>query len=121
MKLWTIVLLVACACPSKKTATVTEGSGLGSQTGSNVAVTATTCDSVRGKIEELYRADAQVKERKRVEDSVADNTRMALNDCAKDPAKFVSCIAKAQSVADLEKQCLVPLDDEGTEGEPAKR
>jgi hypothetical protein len=93
----------------------TTGSGAGSST--VVVANATTCDGVRAKIEELYRAEAQVKEPKRVEDAVADNTRMVLNDCAKDPAKFAPCIAKAASVADLEKLCLVPLDDEGTENE----
>ena len=117
------VLLVACACPSKKAsgpaAGTTEGNGTGSQAGASAALT--TCESTRSKIEQLYRALAQVKEPKRVEESVADNVRMVENDCAKNPAKYVPCIAKVQSVEDLEKICLVPLDDEGTEGEAQKR
>jgi hypothetical protein len=77
----------------------------------------TKCDEVRGRVEQLYRGEAQAKEPKRVEDAVADNTAMVLRDCATDPARFVPCIAAAKSVAELEKQCVVPLDDEGTEGE----
>ena len=46
-----------------------------------------------------------------------ENTTMVMNDCAKDPATFVPCIAKVQSIAELEKQCVVPLDEEGTEGD----
>jgi hypothetical protein len=42
---------------------------------------------------------------------------MVMNDCTKDPGKFVPCLAKVATVADLEKTCLVPLDDEGTEGD----
>ena len=38
-----------------------------------------------------------------------------MNDCAVDPAKIVPCLAKAVTVSELEKDCLIPLDDEGTE------
>jgi hypothetical protein len=120
MKPWLVlVAMVACACPSKQSAGPAAGSG-SAHTGSGSAaptdVTATTCDGVRARVEQLYRAEAQVKEPKRVEDAVADNTAMVMKDCAKDPTKVVPCLAKAATVADVEKQCLVPLDDEGTEG-----
>jgi hypothetical protein len=46
---------------------------------------------------------------------------MAMADCAKDPAKAVPCLAAVPSVAELEKHCLVPLDDEGTDGDALKR
>jgi hypothetical protein len=71
---------------------------------------------VRPRVEQLYRAEAQAKEPTRVDDAVADNTHMVMNDCAKDPAKIVPCLAKAATVSELEKDCLIPLDDEGTEG-----
>lgn len=110
-----LVILVACACPAKKTEPTTGTGGTGS--GSGTVVTATTCDGVKARVEELYRAEAQTKEPKRVDDAVADNTQMVMTDCAKDPGKFAPCIARASSVAQLEKECLVPLDDEGTEGD----
>lgn len=108
-----LVVLVACACPSKQPA----GPGGGSGSAAVPAKTATTCAEVRGKVEQLYRADAQQKEPKRVDEAVADNTQMVMTDCAKDPAHAVPCLAKAETVADLEKQCLIPLDEEGTEGD----
>jgi hypothetical protein len=79
------------------------------------------CDSVRDKIAQLYRAEAQVKEPKRVDDAVADNTHMVLADCEKDPVRAVPCLESSATVAEIEKRCLVPLDLEGTEGEGLAR
>jgi hypothetical protein len=104
-----LLLLVACA--SKKPP---QGSGSGFV--APPVATATTCDGVKPRVEQLYRAEAQAKEPKRVDEAVADNTQMAMTDCAKDPGKIVPCLAKAGSVTELEKDCLIPLDDEGTEG-----
>ena len=117
-RLLLLAALVACACPSKPT-TVTAGSCSASGSAAPVAgvgpIEATTCEGVRPRIEAMYRAEAQQREPKRVEDAVADNTTMVMNDCAKDP-KLVGCLAKVPTVAELEKTCLIPLDDEGTEG-----
>ena len=115
MRAW-LVLLVACACPAKPAPTTATGSGTAS--GSAVASTdATTCDGVRPRVEALYRGEAQQKEPTRVEEAVSDNTTMVMNDCTKDPGKLVPCLAKVATVAELEKTCLIPLDDEGTEGD----
>ncbi len=122
MRLWLVWLaLVACACPSKPAATSAgSGSGAGSAApviGASVTpVTATTCDEVKSRVEAMYRVEAQQKEPKRVEEATSDNTTMAMNDCAKDP-KLVVCLAKVATIAELEKTCLIPLDEEGTEGE----
>ncbi|MBV8762691.1 MAG: hypothetical protein JO257_35730 [Deltaproteobacteria bacterium] len=104
-----LLLLVACACPAKKPVQQGGGSAVPSVS------TATTCDGVKPRVEQLYRAEAEAKEPKRVDEAVADNTQMVMNDCAKDPAKTVPCLAKAATVSELEKDCLIPLDDEGTE------
>jgi len=126
MKRWLVfVAVVACACSSKNGPTTTGGSQQGSGAGSEVSVVtpptnAKTCDEVKPRVEQMYRAEAQAKEPKRVDEATADNTAMAMKDCATDPAKFVPCLAKAPTVAELEKQCLIPLDDEGTEGEARK-
>jgi hypothetical protein len=119
MTRWFVLLaMVACACPNKQATGPTAGSG---STGSGEAVTpvtgGSTCDEVKPRIERLYRVEGQTKEPKRVEAFVADNTAMVMTDCATDPARFVPCLASASTVADLEKQCTVPLDDEGTEGD----
>jgi hypothetical protein len=110
MNKWVVVLLVGCACPQKPP----PGTGSGSGSGSAVA---STCDSVKPKIEQLYRAEGQQREPKRVDEYVADNTHMVMADCAKQPDKAVPCITAAQSVPDLESKCLIPLDEEGTEGD----
>lgn len=111
MKRVVLLVMVACACPSKKPVQQT---GAGSAA-PPVATNAKTCEDVKSLVEQLYRAEAQLKEPKRVDEAVADNTQMVMNDCAKDPAKTVPCLAKAASVAEVEKNCLIPLDDEGTE------
>ncbi len=105
------VLLVACGSKQGGTGS---GTGTGTQPPTGPI---SDCTSARPKVEQLYRADAQAKEPKRVDEAVADNTQMVMKECAKDPAKVSACIAKATTTDDIEKQCLVPLDDEGTEGE----
>lgn len=117
-----LILVVLFACSGK-----TNGTGTGSGTGStnikppDPVANAKTCDDVKARVQSMYRAEAQAHEPKRVEEAVADNTAMVMNDCAKDPSKFVPCLAKAASVAELEKQCLVPLDEEGTDGEALRK
>ena len=115
-----VVTIVACACPSKATKT---GSGSGSGSGSGVAELPSTtggCDGAKAKIEAMYRAEAQAKEPKRVDEAVADNTAMVMAECAKAPAKISACIAGAATLKDLETTCLPQLDDEGSEGETLK-
>lgn len=122
MKWLILVVLVACACPSKQTQG--PGSGTGANPGSGgsgTAPVASTCDGLRAKLEGLYRAEAQDKEPKRVEEAVADNTTMVLNDCAKSPDKVVACVNAANSIPELESKCLRPLDDEGTEGKEIRK
>ena len=72
---------------------------------------------MRGRVEQLYRAEAQAREPARMEDAVADNTAMVMTDCAQAPDKVAACLAGANTVADLEARCLAPIDDEGTEGD----
>ena len=114
-----IAAVVACACPSKPT-TQALGSGSavepGSGSGSGSAVIAKSCTELRPRLEQMYRAEAQANEPKHVEEAVADNTAMVLNDCAKAPDKVVACINGVTTVAELEAKCVRPLDDEGTEG-----
>ncbi len=104
-----VVLLVACCPPPKPAKKIGDGA------------TAATCDSVRAKVEGLYRAEAQDKEPKRVDAATAENVHMAMTDCAKDPAKLAACMDGVQSVSELEQRCLVPLDDEGSEGDALGR
>jgi hypothetical protein len=110
-----VVTIVACACPSKGTKTGGTGSG-----SAEVPPAAGGCEGARPKVESLYRTEAQVKEPKRVDEAVADNTAMVMAECAKAPAKVSACIAGAATLKDLETTCLPQLDDEGSEGDALK-
>ena len=114
-----LLICGACACPSKQAGGPAGSGGSGSSVTATepVKVDASSCAGVRAKVEALYRAEAQQKEPKRIDDAVADNTAMVMADCAKAPAKIAPCIAGATSVAELEKACLVPVDEEGSEGD----
>ncbi len=111
MRLWLVAVAVLAGCcpPPKPAAKLAIG------------VTAATCDSVRAKVEALYRAEAQQQQPARVDTETADNVHMAMVDCAKDPAKLAACMDGANSVSDLEQRCLIPLDDEGSEGDALGR
>ena len=106
--------LLACACSGKGATTVVGG---GSAEGSARA----SCSDLRAKVEQLYRVEAEAKEPKRVEEAVADNTTMVMNDCVREPARVIACVTAATSVADLEQKCVAALDEEGSEGELLRR
>ena len=113
MKSWlvAIVLVVAAGCPKPESKPPPPPP----------PPTGTTCDSLRPKLEQLYRAEAQQKEPKRVEEAVADNTQMVLGDCAKQPDRVIACVSKAGTVAEIEQSCVIPIDEEGTEGQAFKK
>jgi hypothetical protein len=113
-----LVVAVAGACSGKHDSTVGGGGGTG---GTGGKAPPAACDGIRAKVEQLYRAEAQAKEPKRVDEAVADNTTMVMNDCAKAPAKVTACVNAASTIAEIEKKCLIPLDEEGTEGEELRR
>jgi hypothetical protein len=119
-----VIAIAAAGCPAKQGPGPTTGSqGSGGGAGPNVVTVkdAKTCEDVKPRVEQLYRAEALQKEPKRVDEATADNTSMVMRDCAKDPARYVPCLASVPTVAELEKNCLVPLDDEGTEGEAMRK
>jgi hypothetical protein len=115
-----IAAAVALACGPKAAAPGGDGSAHGPASGTGTAA-GTGCAAVRGKIEQLYRTEATGREPSRVNEAVADNTAMAMADCAKDPARFTACIAAVTTAAELDARCLLPIDDEGTEGDKLAR
>jgi hypothetical protein len=105
-----VLMIAACSAPAATTTTTTTSTA-------PPPATAATCDSVKPRVESLYRAEGQQREPKRVDEYVSDNTTMIMNDCVTNPAKFAPCLAAAATVAQMEQECVIPLDDEGTEGE----
>jgi hypothetical protein len=111
MRVLVLVALAAVACSDK---TRSGGGGV-------VPPGPEACAELEDRVEELYRADmaaalaagepeVQAKER----EILGDNVEMVLVDCRAQPARSVPCIEAAASVAQLERDCLIPLDDEGT-------
>ena len=113
---WVLLLAIAACSSTHGTGPGSGAGGTGPGGGPPTSSSAKTCEDVKPHVEQLYRAEAQLREPKRVDDAVADNTAMVMTDCAKDPGKAVPCLARAGSIVELESQCLVPLDDEGSEG-----
>jgi hypothetical protein len=103
-----VLMLAACGAPATTTQTTTTAPP---------PTTTATCDNVKPRVEAMYRAEGQQREPKRVDEYVSDNTTMIMNDCVTNPAKLAPCLAAAATVAQMEQECVIPLDDEGTEGE----
>ncbi len=115
MRSLVLVLLVAC---SSKQGKPTNGSGAGTN-----EPPLTGCDATKQKVGELYRAEAVTNKEKseRIDEAVADNTAMVMNECVKSPDKVIGCIGRVSSAGELEKQCLAQLDEEGSEGEALRK
>lgn len=117
MKRLILVALLACGSrPPVGPAGGTTGEG----PASGVDPTGTACEPLRGKVEQLYRAEAakaRAPDPARVNEAIADNTTMVMNDCVQAPGKATACITAATTVRELEARCLIPIDDEGTEGD----
>src|SRR5580704_11970756 len=107
-----VLVLAACGAPAATTTTTS--------TSTPPPAATATCDSVKPRVESMYRAEGQQREPKRVDEYVSDNTTMIMNDCVKNPTKLAPCLAAAATVAQMEQECVIPLDDEGTEGEAAR-
>ena len=118
------MMLAGMACSSKgPTGPGGTGDTGGGGTGTDTPAPANSCDGARKRVEQLYRADADVRKEKpdRIAEYVSDNTAMVMNDCAKNPTEVVACIKRVGGVPELETTCLVQLDAEGTEGEALRK
>lgn len=118
-------LAAACACKSRSDTGPGKGTGTGTGTGTGGGGDPALCEPLRAHLEELYRADAVAgagsgSGTALVDEIVADNVTMALSDCVASPTRVAACADKAKSAAELEERCLIPLDEEGTEGDHFK-
>lgn len=104
--------LAACGCKNK---------GNGGGTVGNSGGDPGACDAHAARVENLYaesaKAAATPDEKPEAAalraQEVRDNTAMVMADCRRAPARFAPCLEKATSVAQLERDCLFPLDDAG--------
>ncbi len=108
----TIGVAISCSGGGSRTDHPTPGHGSGSG--------ASGCEAVRAHVERLYRAEAQSREPKRVDQAVADNTAMVLRDCAGAAQTIAPCLRSATTIQGVEG-CLPRLDEEGSEGDAFAR
>jgi hypothetical protein len=107
-----LALVILAACGGARP--TGNGSGAGSGTGS----AADPCEAAIANARSLYDAEAKATDQATHDPTfVDDNVSIVAKDCARDPARVAACARGATSVAQLEKDCLVPLDEEGTEGD----
>jgi hypothetical protein len=74
------------------------------------------CVKVRPRVEALYqkaRDPSADKDKALADDLLAANVTMVMNDCRAEPDRVASCAERAADAAELERTCLIPLDDEG--------
>lgn len=75
-----------------------------------------TCQAMHSKVEGLYQKEADregIAPNLRSE-FVEANLHMVMRDCRQRPALGYACLQRSRSVAELEADCLIFLDDEGT-------
>ena len=74
------------------------------------------CDDAKPNVTALYEAAAKATDQATHDPTyVDDNVAMVMKDCAANPLRVAACAKVATSVEALEHDCLVPLDEEGTE------
>ena len=104
---------LACGSPPPHTA----GPGSSGTRPAPTAISANAaCEAVRTKVAQLYRAELHDRDPSRIDEAIADNTAMVINDCLKTSDRTPACVTAATNTRELHA-CLIPLDDEGTEGD----
>ena len=109
----------ACACKDGGKAGGTTGptGGNGTTEKGDPAECDKSADKVKGLYAKAAEAEAKPDDKEEVRalraKIVEDNTHMVMVDCRAQPARFAPCLAAAVSVEQMERDCLIPLDDEG--------
>ncbi len=100
-------------------ALTTAPTGCSARNGKGDAPAISSCEASRAHIQSLYSAPLSkdtsdsTKDGEILDELIAANVHMILADCTTDPSRFVSCIQQASSIAQLEAECVIPLDDDG--------
>lgn len=113
MRIW-LVVLIALAAPLAGCKRGATGGGSGESSA------ALRCAAEADRIRAIYRREparpGETEDERSPElarDLLESNVEMVLADCETDPDRIVACIRRAESVTELEGECVIPLDDEG--------
>lgn len=115
-----LVALGACACKDGSKANDPTGPTAGKEDAAqgSPADCEKSLERVKALYEKAAQAEAKPDDTEQVKslraEIVEDNTHMVMVDCKAHPARFAPCLEAATSVEQMERDCLIPLDDEGT-------
>lgn len=91
--------------------------GRGGGGGATPATTDPRCEALRPRVRSLYQAAqaaaAEKPEAELAADLLEADIAMVIADCTADPDRVAPCAERAPDAAELERTCLIPLDDEG--------
>lgn len=100
-----LMAAISLGCSGKNAGPTPTGGGGGDGVQPSAA-----CDALRESVVKLYTAAIADP----VDGEIEDAAHIIMTDCRRDPARFVPCIRGATTVAQLERDCVIPLDEEGT-------
>ncbi len=105
-----IVAIWAClGCPRAGTKGSSQGDG------GDAPPSSDGCEQIRLRVRMLYTKNlAPGESAELASDLLQANVDMVLADCRASPERVLPCVKSAAQVAQLERDCLIPLDDEGT-------
>lgn len=116
-----LALALAAACSAGGAPPRPTGAGAGPGPGGDrtppaAAALDPRCARLRPRVEALYqraRPPADDKDKALAADLLAADVAMVMNDCRAEPDRVAPCAERAADAAELERACLIPLDDEG--------
>src|SRR5688500_1624044 len=93
------------------------GGGGGGGGGEQPPATDPRCETIRPRVRSLYEAALKAAPQKPEPELAADlleaDVAMVVADCVASPDRVAPCAERVSDAAELERTCLVPLDDEG--------
>lgn len=105
---------IACLCVFLIGCGSNKSSQRASNRGDGGTVSLQGCDALKAKVEGLYRKSAKSEEVSinLQSEYISANLHMVMKDCQRDAA-VLPCLQRSKSVAEIESNCLLPLDDQG--------
>ncbi len=112
-----VLAVGACACKNGRKTGPTTGNLSDAGANPDPAACLAQSDTVKALYEKQMAAElapeADAEARTLAAQTVADNTEMVMIDCRTNPDRFAPCLAAAVTIEQLERDCLIALDEAG--------